>query len=229
MKKRPPASKTLPAHSSRVPNEPSQASLDSHSAFDLMSVMLSVRRRPSGEYLAAVRAMLKAVALGIGRAADPVALSRRAMMTFMFFMFGLRESGAVGEAARSRSTSSPKSRARAPVAFGGGSEARARRRRCVSRVLAGTRGRMRVRGLLRTFSRPQRRLSAPSMRSTPSAPPPEARGGRWTLRGPGDAIQPLKRRESALKAGAGARETVMPRRGDERLLKPRAADLAGGR
>ena len=42
------------------------------------------------------------------------------------------------------------SRARAPVAFGGGSEARARRSRYVSRVLAGTRGRARVRGLLRT-------------------------------------------------------------------------------
>ena len=44
----------------------------------------------------------------------------------------------------------------------------------------------------------------------PSAPPPEARVGRWTLRGAGDAIQPLKRRESARKARAGARETVMP-------------------
>ena len=101
------------------------------------------------------------------------------------------------------------SRARAPVAFGGGSEARARRSRYVSRVLAGTRGRARVRGLLRTCSRPQRRLRAPSMRSTPSAPSPEARVGRWTLRGAGDAIQPLKRRESARKARAAARETVM--------------------
>ena len=94
--------------------------------------------------------------------------------------------------------------------FRGGSEARARRSRYVSRVLAGTRGRARVRGLLRTTLRPQRRLRAPSMRSTPSAPSPEARVGRWTLRGAGDAKQPLKRRESARKAGAAARETVMP-------------------
>ena len=108
-----------------------------------------------------------------------------------------------------RSTSSPMSRARAPVAFGGGSEARARRSRYVSRVLAGTRGRARVRGLLRTTLRPQRRLRAPSMRSTPSAPSPEARVGRWTPRWAGDAIQPLKRRESARKARAAARETVM--------------------
>ena len=49
------------------------------------------------------------------------------------------------------------------------------------------------------------------MRSTPSAPSPEARGGRWTLWGAGDAKQPLKWRESALKARAAARETV-PRR-----------------
>ena len=47
------------------------------------------------------------------------------------------------------------------------------------------------------------------MRSTPSAPSPEARGGRWTLWGAGDAKQPRKRRESARKARAGARETVM--------------------
>ena len=33
-----------------------------------------------------------------------------------------------------------------------------------------------------TTLRPQRRLRAPSMRSTPSAPPPEARVGRCTLR-----------------------------------------------
>jgi hypothetical protein len=47
------------------------------------------------------------------------------------------------------------------------------------------------------------------MRSTPSAPSPEARVGRWTPRGAGDAKQPLKRRESAHKARAAARETVM--------------------
>ena len=47
------------------------------------------------------------------------------------------------------------------------------------------------------------------MRSTPSAPTPEARVGRCTLRGASDAIQPLKRRESARKARAAARETVM--------------------
>ena len=41
------------------------------------------------------------------------------------------------------------------------------------------------------------------------AAPPEVRVGRCTLRGAGDAIQPLKRRESARKARAGARETVM--------------------
>ena len=125
------------------------------------------------------------------------------------------------------------SRARAPIAFGGGSEARARRSRDVSRVLAGTRGRARVRGLLRT--RPQRRLRAPSMRSTPSAPSPEARVGRWTPRWAGDAIQPLKGRESAREARAGARETVMAvSEVDVRALaastfKARAADLAGGR
>ena len=51
---------------------------------------------------------------------------------------------------------------------------------------------------------------APSMRSTPSAPSPEARVGRWTPRWAGDAIQPLKRRENAREARAGARETVMP-------------------
>ena len=89
MKKRPPASKTLAAHSSSLLNVPRRSSLDSHSTSDLMSVMLSVRRRPSGEYSAAARAMAEAVALGIGRAADPVAPRRRAMMIFMFFMFGL--------------------------------------------------------------------------------------------------------------------------------------------
>ena len=47
------------------------------------------------------------------------------------------------------------------------------------------------------------------MRSTPSAPSPEARVGRCTLRVAGDAKQPLKRRESARNAHAGARETVM--------------------
>ena len=47
------------------------------------------------------------------------------------------------------------------------------------------------------------------MRSTPSAPTPEARVGRWTLRGAGNAIQPLKRRASARKARAGARETAI--------------------
>ena len=39
--------------------------------------------------------------------------------------------------------------------------------------------------------------------------PAETRDGRCTLRGAGDAIQPLKRRESARKARAGSRETVM--------------------
>jgi len=48
------------------------------------------------------------------------------------------------------------------------------------------------------------------MRSTLSAPSPEARVGRWTPRGAGDAKQPRKRRESARRARAGARETVMP-------------------
>ena len=48
---------------------------------------------------------------------------------------------------------------------------------------------------------------APSMRSTPSAPSPEARVGRCVLRGAGDAKQPLKPGESARKARAGARET----------------------
>ena len=52
--------------------------------------------------------------------------------------------------------------------------------------------------------------SRTSIRSKPSAPPPEARVGRCTPRWAGDAIQPLKRRESARKARAGARETVMP-------------------
>ena len=51
--------------------------------------------------------------------------------------------------------------------------------------------------------------SRTSIRSKPSAPSPEARVGRWTLRGAGTAIQPLKRRESARKARAAARETVM--------------------
>ena len=93
--------------------------------------------------------------------------------------------------------------------FRGGSEARARRSRYVSRVLAGTRARARVRGLLRTHVlRPQRRLRAPSMRSTPSAPSPEARGGRWTLWGAGDAKQPRKRREKR-RARAAACELVM--------------------
>ena len=94
--------------------------------------------------------------------------------------------------------------------FRGGSEARARRSRYVSRVLAGTRGRARVRGLLRArILRPQRRLRTLSMRSTPLAPSPEARVGRCVLWGAGDAKQPLKRRESARKARAAARETAM--------------------
>ena len=42
------------------------------------------------------------------------------------------------------------------------------------------------------------------------APSPEARVGRCALRGAGDAKQPRKRRESARRARAGARETVMP-------------------
>ena len=49
-----------------------------------------------------------------------------------------------------RSTSSPNDRARAPVAFGGRSEVRSYHCKYESRVLAGTRGRARVRGLLRT-------------------------------------------------------------------------------
>ena len=39
---------------------------------------------------------------------------------------------------------------------------------------------------------------------------PEARDGRCTPRGAGDAKRPPKRRESARRARAGARETVMP-------------------
>ena len=74
-------------------------------------------------------------------------LRRRSMMSRAGVLDLRRD---VGEAVRDRSTSSPMSRARAPVAFGGGYEARARRSRYVSRVLAGTRGRARVRGLLRT-------------------------------------------------------------------------------
>ena len=66
----------------------------------------------------------------------------------MVFMFGLRES-AVGEALEPVDVVAEIASARARR-FRGGSEARARRSRYVSRVLAGTRGRARVRGLLHT-------------------------------------------------------------------------------